>query len=395
MANNTRMGWIAAGALLLIFALHALTPSNVNGYPPSWNFSWDRLVDTPHATEHLASRFRESEFNRRPVMIYPLAWLNRGAGIPVQLAFNLLSFLFLWLSCILLYRLTQRVSPQAKGRWGIAVGGFLTAFPVVFSFMATIWMYDDPPQYVFLLAALLSHLRGRYLAASLWLGLACLARETSILFLPLLVYWHHQETGLRASLWVWALAPALWLGAVVWLLPAHAWEQTIAYSHEVRFGHWHENFRDTQMVSETLSLIFITLALPYALVYRYLRAGGQFSVLQWRWLWGSLTLALINTPLVLVAALAREARLLILPLILLWPLLPTIEPWLLARLRVALRQRRYQLAILGYLLMGFALAFGLYYPSVRGTGYLFRVYAAVYTGGFLFFWRLLEREGSR
>lgn len=367
--------WMIVVFLCGMFLLHAIVPSNINGYPKSLNLSIDPLIDNFHASDHLASRFRESEFNRRPMMIYPLKWLNQYFNIPVQLAFNVLSFICLWFCCILLMTLSKRISPGTNSVWAAIF--FLSSFPVLFSYLATIWMYDDPIQYICLLGAMILLLNKNYYRSIFCLTLACITRETSILFMPLFMYWQYKE-GYKWKLILWLLVPLCWFAVVYYLLPGGIWHQTVRFNTSVRFTAWQENFKDIYAFSETIGVVLLTLGLPWLLIKKYHYAGNTFNKLQTQMITGALYLGIVNTPLVLIAAIAHEARLFILPLLMIGPIMPTLVPWIYREISAQIELRGFLKKLAGFFLIAGAYACFLYYPSVHGTGYIFRLYALFY-----------------
>ncbi len=324
-------------------------------------------------------RYHNSEFGRRPFMLSVMRYGTRWTGIPSPLFFSLVQFLG-YLGCLVaLHRLTcfvwpgQRIPP-------LTLLPFVLIFPSVFLFTAHAHTYNDLYQYIAITLLMLFAISHRPFPALLMGFLACIIRESSLFFLPVLMYllsryayWSPWKAV--ATVAVTACLSVLFLYLY---LPEEVVDATVAFSHKQRFGAWRENFGTLSDASETLVLTVIILV-PFAAVAWRFRSQIGNNALHKDLVYCSLFVALVNTPIVYAAALAREARLLVLPLL---PLLPVVCPILLQcwkRGDVA-SQKISLLQGVGALLLGLAVAL-IYQPSVGGTGYFYRAYVFVWVAG--------------
>lgn len=399
---------LAFSAVILLAS--ALLPSSVNGFAPLGG-GWSAVYDNPVATADLYDRLDDSEFGRRPVVTRTQLWLWRYLDWPPQWSFNVLSFVFLLTSGWLIGLLARPLNGPSEAQTSAtsdfplptselhlptsdfppptsdgpadndsdfplgvspikSVIAFYLTFSVCFAFLANICTYDDLAQYAFLLLALLLAERRRYGAAWGVLLLACITRETSLLFLP--VFFMH-EWRWKKSWWIgrWGLLPlayGLWLW---WWLPGSLLNEGIHFTVERRFQAYQINFRTWREAVESVMCAFLVLALPLRLAWQRRHTADpqlRFYLLAFGYL------VLVNSALVWWAALAREARLFALPLIAWWPLAPLLLPAdPLKKLWRAPPTRH----LLG-LGLGLLVSVLLYQPSVVGTGYLFRAYALGY-----------------
>ncbi len=355
-----------------IFLFNYVLPSDLNNWATSLNFSLDPLLHDAVMQAETEWKHQNSEFGRRPFMINVMRYGTRWTGWPSPLVFTLVQFLGLLLTLWTLHRLTVRVWPD----WlhpPLGVLPFLLVFPSIFLFTARAHTYDDLYQYALLLGVLYGAVDRRPLLAIACAGAACIVRETSVLFLPILAYLLGQRAGWPA--WKAVAAAGLAGGAaalfVWWYVPAELAEKTTLLQPGTTPVRLESNFADYARTSETLVLTLVILVPFLGVAYRY-RDEIHRQPLPRELAYAALYLCLINTAAVYVAALAREARLLVLPLL---PLLPVVAPFLVrACRRGALRWREYS-GLAWVVALAVALGVTLAYrPSVGGTGYFYRAY---------------------
>lgn len=379
---------IGVVGLAAIFAFHFIIPSWLNGFPHGLNFDLFTLWDNETADFVLKSRLNDSEFGRRPLMLYSQLLLEHYAGIPAQASFNLLSFAVWAIMICLLMLITNRICPTGNTLWAIVA--FLLSFPIVFMYAANICTYDDSLQFMLLAATLLAVIHHRWLLALVLSFLACLARETSVLLIPFFAYWYFHQTRSSWLTIIWLLPIIAWLTFILVFLPHHLWLGTVSHTVEHRFFAYQFNFGTWRETSDTLVSTYLVLAIPLLFYWQLLRKIA-LSEKQRILLYGSLGVALINTPLVWTAAIAHEARLFLLPLLLFWPLVPALQPLYPAR---AIRPKATDIpAIILIFFLAAYLAFYAYRPCVGGTGWLFRCYALPYS--VFFGWLVYTSSFSR
>ncbi len=295
-----------------VIACNLVLPTMINEYSPFWAVgNTDGMIDDTYLVEVVQYHQDNPVFATRPYV----TWLVSGgalAGLSIPQAFVLVQWLLLIGAGIALGWLTRRLyrsTPVA-----LTLGLFYTSFSVLFAYAAPIYTYDDLLQYILLFLAIGFGYRrewGRYVVL---MTLALLARESSAILLPsLLILWLPMWRDWRKVLVI--VSPFGLYLALQWLMtdPALA-AANQAYLTESRFAHFTYNTRSAVQIRESVMSIVFVLALPMYVVLR-----------TWRQLPRKLLMALlvavgINTAIALIATRIQEARIVALPLILLWPL---------------------------------------------------------------------------
>ncbi|MCB9183097.1 MAG: hypothetical protein H6591_04195 [Flavobacteriales bacterium] len=258
----------------------------------------------------------EIAFARRPLTTWSIDALTT-IGLPAKTAFILLGFGLFLLAGLLIHRIAEQLGAQ-PGEALIAQAAFHLSPTVLFAWFDPLYTYDEPIQYAALLVALLALLRGQHVIFSLSFTIALIARETSVLLLPGLV-WLARDTRRRS--WPAFVAPLLLFALFTyWIIERQGITDPTLADLGGRLGFITFNFGTLSMAGESLCYLTLALALPSFLLYRHGRSDASSpadrAMIQAFWI----TLVL-NTLVVLFAAKAREARLFALPMILGWPLL--------------------------------------------------------------------------
>lgn len=245
-------------------------------------------------------------FARRPLTTWSIGALNAIGLTPKQgfITIGLLGFL---LSGMLVFGLARQVG--AGERTALLSQALFHGSPtVLMAWFDPLYTYDEPLQYAALLLALLLLLRARWVAFAMAFAVALLARETSLLLLPVFVLLAPDRRAALLAGLLGVAVLAVWLA----LAPMGASAPELTADLARRSGYAALNFSRAR-IGETIGFLLLVLALPLFVALR----GPSAVPAPWRR--GFLLALLLNTPLVLVGAYAREARLLALPLIVLWP----------------------------------------------------------------------------
>lgn len=248
-------------------------------------------------------------FARRPLTTWSIDALAL-LGVPVKGAFIAVGLLGFLLTGLIIRRIALRLGASpAEALWSQAM--FHGSPTVLFAWFNPLYTYDEPLQYLALSLGLLWLLRERWAPAAVALTAALIARETSALLLPALVL----------------LAPSRQRAAIL-LAPVLLYASYLLLRGDPVLSAWPEDLLrradclalnlGPARLAETVAYLLLVLALP---TYLLLRFRGQAPGLQGRLTAGFLVALALNTAVVLSAALAREARLFALPLLLGWPLL--------------------------------------------------------------------------
>lgn len=189
--------------------------------------------------------------------------------------------------------------------------GFFQLSPTVLcAWFDPLYTYDEPIQYAAVLAALLALLHQRWMVYVPALLLALMARETSLLLLPAFLFITPER-----KLTIIATSVSVVLFAA-WLVISPQGTSAAEFSVDLarRADYLAINF-STERIGETIGFMLLVLVLPLFLFFRQRASIAQ------AWRNAFIIVLLLNVPLVLVGAYAREARLFALPLVMLWPFL--------------------------------------------------------------------------
>lgn len=307
------------GALLtaLSLALHFLPiwETMLNRGPETW----DGIPLQHDYVEEVINAHRSGDdfsFRRRPLMTWCVDVLNL-AGLPIKTAFIALSLLLFLASGLLVHRLALAFGSTAKQAL-LAQAFFHVSPTVLFAWFDPMYTYDEPIQYAALLIAVLTMDNGRILLSIAALTIALIAHETSLFIMPLfmVLLWHSSR-----RMWITIASPVLlFVLFLLTYLPSQDLMRPTLEDGLHRFGTWAFNFSSPAMAAETVCYMAMTLLLPVFLLTRLQRSdiADPHARKAIHAFWISLAL---NTLVVLLAAKAREARVLALPLIIVWPLL--------------------------------------------------------------------------
>jgi hypothetical protein len=263
----------------------------------------------------------EPAFARRPLTTWFIDGVVHSTRAPVAHVFIGVQIALLFLSGLMLLRLTSALGlSRTASLWSLV--SYHLCFPVLCAWFPPIYSYDEGLQYTALFLALAELHRRRWAGFAIAFTIAMCVRESSLLLLP--------GIGLFLSDGAWR--PRTWLtrnGAMrlaALLLPVVAF---VAFARWIvlhlalanatgadlaaRFSYFEHNFASAGMTWETFIYLYLVFGIPFALLLTT-RGNGPRS-----WERAFLVSLVLNTVVVLVCTKAREARLFMLPLVLLWP----------------------------------------------------------------------------
>ena len=292
-----------------------------------WNTEENIISEEYLAYNIEVHRSMEPAFIKRPLttrIIDGLVW----AGISPGWAFALSGSLLFLIAGLLVRRRALALGLSLRECW-LEQMVFHLLPTVLFAFFAPMYTYDEPLQYVFLVLALGAFAQQRHALFIVCFSCALLARETSVLLLPSLLWLasaaqrnaEAERRGKRLLRLAVLATPLLVYVAFLWFYLPHA--GIVDSSHadlSGRFAFFDENFKDGDMSGETLCFAFLALGLPVFLIARY-ALSPMCTDDHKRWIKAFVIAVVLNTAVVLVATKAREARLFALPLLLVLPLL--------------------------------------------------------------------------
>ncbi len=260
-------------------------------------------------------------FARRPLTTLLMYGFIGLLGLKAGYAFIFVNFSLLALSGYLLYRLSLTL--KASRRQAIInMLMYFGSFSILFAFFPPVFTYDEPLQYCFLFIALNYYFSGNRFRFVLFFSLALIARETSILLLPALLYLENRRVKwLSASIFIkrnyLVFTPVLFYTIYLAIfMYANNLFGDASTEMTRRWSCFLENFESEKNILESVVSIHFTLSF-FALITLFpKKKKHQFSNLVIAF-WIT---ALINTPIVILSAFARESRLFALPLLFIWPI---------------------------------------------------------------------------
>lgn len=267
-------------------------------------------------------------FARRPLTTFLIERTASWLGTTMGMAFIWVNFSLLFLSGILLFRLSRVLEPGfLKGIFNVII--YFLSFSVLFAFFPPVFSYDEPLQYCLIFAGLISFLKKQWTGYVLWFTAAMIARENSaFLVLGLALCDVHTGFNYRKILSFRQLGYYILIGLPILLYMAfivfyievnELWEGTQDEFH-TRFSCFKENFKDTQSAIESVVSVLLTLGVfIYFLIASFTRHNPAPA--EKKFVHAFILSSVVNTLIVLVAAFSREARLFALPLVFLWPLM--------------------------------------------------------------------------
>ncbi|MBU2906570.1 hypothetical protein KO529_17360 [Arenibacter algicola] len=370
--------------VLLIYAIHMLPVSD----------SMLNENNTKLSHVFLASQIRYHQefapFARRPLTSLLIEGSSGIFGVTLGESFVLVNLLLLFVSGILIYIISLKLN-ATKGQAIFNQVAYFLTFSIIFAFFPPVFSYDEPLQYCLILLSILALIREKWLYYVPLFLLAIIARESTLFLLPGLVIIFSGFSLKSKNMWNFGIkrkllllfAPmplyVIYLGIFLWA--TGIWKETSEVAAN-RLSCYFQNFGT--YASSLESIVSFFLVLGPGLYFLYMSHKSKiFSALEKKYVQAFLLAVVINTPIVMVATLAREARLFALPLIFLWPLAgqlfgkelrPLIRPNLYLD---CFRDWRYSMLLLLLSLISYAIAFRLYVPSFPSKDNFFNEYLFV------------------
>ena len=371
--------FIGLGFVLFIFVIHMLPVSD----------SMLNENNTKLSQVFLKSQIRYHQefapFARRPLTSMLIEGTSGVFGISLGEAFVLVNFTLLYVCSLLVYKISLNLGGSSRqGLFNLAF--FFLTFSILFSFFPPIFTYDEPLQYCLLLLSLLALLNNKRGYFAVFFFFALVARESSVFLFPGMVLiglgldtvklWAFKDV----RKWVLLFLPLLLYGVylIMFFRLAGIWGETTDLESN-RFQSIYENFGTQANVVETVFSFILVLG-PVLYLLFVSKKSKTFTNIQKRYITAFFIGVIINTPVIMLATLAREARLYALPLIFLWPLAGQMfsrEIWLMCRPQNYLKcfsSLRNKLYLLITLLLNYYISIKLYVPSFPSQDNFFNEY---------------------
>ena len=271
-----------------------------------------------------------SVFAKRPFSNLMIDWVQSITGCQITWAFVLVNFGFLFLSGILLFRLSNYLIQNRRNAL-INVCIYFLSFSMLFSFFPPVYTYDEPIQYCLLLLAFLAFFKERWVPFIAWFSLSLVARENGLILLPVLLLFYIQKKGnwsvkrifslvnIKAGLLLISPAILYFVYLTIYMNYTGIVDETRS-DFLGRFIGFEYNFQDSIFAIEAFSSFFLVLGLPvYLWRFSINRNSVFFKNNRFLLIAFGFTLTL-NSLIVFTTTNAQESRLFALPLFFLWPL---------------------------------------------------------------------------
>lgn len=288
----------------------------------------NNVISNKLLTSQITYHKEFAPFARRPITTFLIESVVRYTGITAGSAFIRVNFTLLFLSGLLLFRLSRKLdSGFIKGICNIII--YFFSFSVLFAFFPPIFSYDEPLQYCLIFAGLHSFLEKRWAAYLFWFTAAMIARESTafvilgIVFLTNIQDLNHRRDSffLKFGHFILIGLPVLlYFGFIVLFIDIHELYGGTQDEFQTRFSSLKVNFMDTQSSIETITSLVVTLG-----IFSYFLMASNYhhhpTQNEKKFIRAFILSSILNTVIVLIAAFSREARLFSLPLVFLWPLM--------------------------------------------------------------------------
>ncbi len=291
-----------------LFLLHYLLPSMINGFDYQNYLTLSRL-DNAYMEQVYHLHQTEAAFARRPITSQFIFHLTQ-IGLSVGAAFSIINFLFLFFDGLIICAIAKQLGLKGEAiQWSVI--SFFGCFSILFSFFSTIYSYDEPIQYFFILAALYYLINTKFLFFSILFSFGLLVRESGLILMPGVLYFIYKNKSFHLKSIVAIIFPIVFYFTI-----QHYFFAEFMVVEQNRFLAWQYNFQNFQFGIESLvSGILIIAPAIYFLFYNKKNTTTHPLV-------GSFIITcILNVTIVLLSTKARESRLFALPLIFVWGIL--------------------------------------------------------------------------
>ncbi len=372
------------GFVVFIYSIHM--SSNVDSMLNEKN----TIISNGFLTSQINYHKDFAPFARRPLTTWLIETTSSWLGISMGKAFIWVNFSLLFLSGLLLYRLSMALQlGYLKGIINLIL--YFLSFSIIFVFFPPVFSYDEPLQYCFIFAGLTSILNKHWVGYIMWFTAAMIAREnTAFVILGILFFIpDHQITQghildkRHLKFYFLVGLPVVFYMACILLFIENKglWDGT-QDEFQSRFSCFKENFKDLPSSVETVTSIIVSLGTFIYFLIVYSKRNNP-SNMEKKFINAFILSCAVNTPIILLAAFSREVRLFSLPLVFLWPLMAQFcyqEIRLLLSFNLypeCFRNWRYSLIFLGLTLLNYLLSFRVYIPSFPSADNYFNEYLFV------------------
>ena len=335
----------------------------------------DSMLNTPDGVidqQYLSSvidyhKNGQPAFARRPLLTLAVENASFITGLPVGTVFVVLQFVLIFCGGVLFSMFSMRISHDISVSAFNLLVYFLT-FSNLLPFFAPVYTYDEPLQFVFILASLyLLYIDKQWWFVFLF-ALALIARESTLLLIPGILLLmlpsdfyklHPKGFSVNWGCWVvkFSISFLIYALFLVWFIWFNKLGDASQSDLTHRFEHFSGNFRDIHYATESLVSFLLILAIPLYLLFDVYQSKTVIGFQYKDYVKAFLFTVLLNSIVVILTTKARETRLFVLPMFFLWPVFYQIFK---SRLALLLRLGNYSLLLKNRLVAGLWLLFNLF-----------------------------------
>ncbi|MCJ7466290.1 MAG: hypothetical protein MUO53_06305 [Maribacter sp.] len=345
------------------------------------------IISNGFLTSQIKYHEEFAPFARRPLTSWFIEGTAKALDLKLGYSFIVVNFFFLFLSGVLVFVVSGKIG-ATKSQGYLNMAAYFLSYSVLFSFFPPVFSYDEPVQYCCILLAILALLWQKWPLYVALFTLALLARETSVLLLPGLVYVFGRASnepstalfGFDFKNSVKIVLPVLFymIFLAIYLSTTNSWTVTQGELSQ-RFSCFLENFENEKNTVESITSFFLAIgAFLYIAIFSL--KSLECTATSKKYLQAFLLTLAINTPIVFLTAFARESRLFALPLFFIWPLFAQLfqrqfsNRSLIEVCRKLLKRKDYILSILLFNILNYLYCFSYYKKLGLGENNYFAEY---------------------
>ncbi len=306
-------------------------------------------------------------FARRPLFTMAVENVSQLTGFPIGTVFVILQFVLIFCGGVLFSMFTMRISHDVAITAVNLLAYFLT-FSNLLPFFAPVYTYDEPLQFVFILASLYLLYIDKQWWFVLFFALALIARESTLLLIPGILFlllpsdfykFRPSAFSVNWGCWFVKFSVSVLLYALFLVLFLRFNELGEASQSDLihRFDHFFGNFRDIHYATESVVSFLLVLAFPLYLIFDVYYSKTMVEYRYKAHVTAFLLTVFINSFVVILTTKARETRLFVLPMFFLWPVFYQIFK---SRLALYVRFENYVLILKNRLVAGLWLLFNMF-----------------------------------
>ncbi|MEY4522615.1 MAG: hypothetical protein RIT10_1800 [Bacteroidota bacterium] len=291
------------------------------------------VIDQGYLTEvYEFHKTGQAAFMKRPITTFLIEKIHLLFKIELGTAFVWLNFVSLFCASLFLFFLSKTLTKSYLKAYLNSLLFFL-CFPIIFMFFVPIYTYDEPLQLVFIFAALLAFFKQKQVLFLILFTVSVFVRESSLLLLPAIFVLKFPSVRLstifsvvKANLMhvLFLVSPAIvYFGAIKIYVNYFNIQQVEAQENAIRWMCLLQNFESDKSVFESIAAFFLVLLIPVYFIVTT-KSTELFTSKNKGLVKAFIITLVVNTLIAYSMTKVREARILMLPLVFLWPVFSAV-----------------------------------------------------------------------